>query len=81
MPEPDRPPGGIRRYSDIDVRRVRFNKSAQRLGFSLDEIGDLLQLDDGTHCKEASALAEQNSLTFARSWRTSPAWKAFWRNG
>lgn len=29
------------------------------------QIGDLLQLDDGTHCKEASALAE-HKLTDVR---------------
>jgi MerR family transcriptional regulator, mercuric resistance operon regulatory protein len=58
LAEPDRPLGGIRRYGDADVTRVRFVKTAQRLGFSLDEIGELLRLEDGTHCKEASALAE-----------------------
>ncbi|VVL14272.1 Mercuric resistance operon regulatory protein [Klebsiella pneumoniae] len=40
------------------VLRVRFVKSAQRLGFSLDEIAELLRLEDGTHCEEASGLAE-----------------------
>jgi MerR family mercuric resistance operon transcriptional regulator len=35
-----------------------FVKSAQRLGFSLDEIAELLRLEDGTHCDEASGLAE-----------------------
>ena len=29
--EPDRPPGGIRRYGRRDVERVSFIKSAQRL--------------------------------------------------
>ena len=38
--------------------RVRFVKSAQRLGFSLDEIAELLRLDDGAHCEQASRLAE-----------------------
>lgn len=55
--EPDRPYGSIRRYSGSDVARVRFVKSAQRLGFSLDEIGELLKLEDGTHCSEAAELA------------------------
>lgn len=55
--EPERPYGSIRRYGESDVARVRFVKSAQRLGFSLDEIGELLKLDDGTHCAEASAIA------------------------
>jgi MerR family transcriptional regulator, mercuric resistance operon regulatory protein len=56
--EPDKPYGSIRRYGEADVTRVRFVKSAQRLGFSLDEIADLLKLEDGTHCDEASSLAE-----------------------
>ncbi|MDL0432766.1 Hg(II)-responsive transcriptional regulator [Marinobacter sp. TBZ242] len=58
LPEPQRPPGGIRRYGDADIDRLTFVKTAQQLGFSLDEIIDLLRLDDGTHCQEASALAE-----------------------
>ncbi|SIT49148.1 Mercuric resistance operon regulatory protein [Paraburkholderia piptadeniae] len=56
--EPDRPYGGIRRYGAADVARVRFVKSAQRLGFSLEEVAELLRLEDGTHCEEASRLAE-----------------------
>lgn len=59
LPEPDRLYGSIRRYDVTDVARARFVKSAQRLGFSLDEIGELLRLEDGTHCAEASKLAEQ----------------------
>ncbi len=58
LPEPQRPPGGIRRYGSTDIDRLTFVKTAQQLGFSLDEIDDLLRLDDGTHCQEASALAE-----------------------
>jgi MerR family mercuric resistance operon transcriptional regulator len=58
LPEPDKPYGSIRRYDEADVTRVRFIKSAQRLGFSLDEIAELLRLEDGTHCEEASRLAE-----------------------
>ena len=58
MPEPQRAQGSIRRYGRSDLARVRFIKSAQRLGFSLDEIAELLKLDDGTHCREARKLAE-----------------------
>ena len=57
LPEPDKPYGSIRRYGEADVTRVRFVKSAQRLGFSLDEIAELLRLEDGTHCAEAAGLA------------------------
>lgn len=59
LPEPDRPYGSIRRYGQADVARVKFVKSAQRLGFSLDEVGQLLKLEDGTHCSEAAELATQ----------------------
>lgn len=56
LPEPERPFGGIRRYGPADVARVKFVKSAQRLGFSLDEVGQLLTLEDGTHCNDAAQL-------------------------
>jgi MerR family mercuric resistance operon transcriptional regulator len=57
LPEPERPLGGIRRYGSADVARVKFVKSAQRLGFSLQEVGHLLRLEDGAHCSEAAELA------------------------
>lgn len=57
LPEPNRPLGRIRRYGQADVARVKFVKSAQRLGFSLDEVGQLLTLEDGTHCREAAEVA------------------------
>lgn len=58
MTEPRRPHGGVRRYGTADLQRLQFIKSAQRLGFSLGEITDLLRLEDGTQCREASTLAE-----------------------
>lgn len=57
--EPARTFGRIRRYGASDVSRVRFVKSAQSLGFSLHEIAGLLRLEDGTHCDEARAAAEE----------------------
>ncbi len=59
LPQPERPYGRIRRYGQADVARVKFVKSAQRLGFSLDEVGDLLKLEDGSHCTEAREQAER----------------------
>ena len=41
---PARSRSGYRIYGDDDVRRIRFIKQAQELGFSLDEIADLLTL-------------------------------------
>lgn len=59
LPEPGRPYGQARRYGAAELARVRFIKSAQRLGFSLDEIADLLRLEDGAHCDEARAIGER----------------------
>ena len=61
--KPERPYGGIRRYGQSEVARVRFIKTAQRLGFTLDEIAQLLQLDDGTLCSKAKLIGEKNSRT------------------
>ena len=58
LPEPRKPLGGIRRYGESDVARVRFIKTAQRLGFTLEEVALLLKLDDGTHCSDAAAIAQ-----------------------
>ena len=55
LPEPPRPPGEIRRYGDEDVRRLKFIRSAQAAGFTLAEIGKLLELsatDDRARARE-----------------------------
>lgn len=48
LAEPRRATGSIRRYGHDDVARIRFIKRAQELGFTLDEIAELLKLQDGT---------------------------------
>jgi len=57
MNEPNRPYGGIRRYGKADLRRLRFIRHARELGFSLDEAGELLSLDDGVECLQAQRIA------------------------
>jgi MerR family mercuric resistance operon transcriptional regulator len=44
VPEPLRPLGGIRRYTEADADRLRFIKRAQVMGFTLAEIVSLLTL-------------------------------------
>lgn len=49
--------GGIRRYGAQDVRRLRFIRSAQGAGFTLDEIAELLALDSSNDRARARTLA------------------------
>lgn len=60
LARPPRSPTGYRSYPDDVVETVRFVKRAQKLGFSLDEIEELLALADGgpDDCDLARALAE-----------------------
>ena len=59
LPAPEKPAGGIRRYSDGDVARLRFIKRAQDLGFALAEVRQLLALEDPRSCDAARTLAAQ----------------------
>lgn len=49
--------GGIRRYDEDDLRRLRFVRQAQSAGFTLEEIGELLELDATEDRARARALA------------------------
>lgn len=57
---PPRTPGGYRDYPATAVTLLRFIKRAQELGFTLDEVEELLDLDSGgpDSCGAARALAE-----------------------
>ncbi len=55
--QPVKPFNGVRHYTEGDVLRVRFIKQGQKIGFSLDEILELLSLEDGQHCREAKEIA------------------------
>ena len=57
MLEPDKPLNGQRRYSMDVIKRVRFIKRAQVLGFTLDEVGSLLELDEAHACADTRELA------------------------
>lgn len=55
--EPVKPAQGYRRYPASLAETIRFVKRAQELGFSLNEITDLLSLN-ARNCDEARAIAE-----------------------
>ncbi len=51
--------GGMRRYSDDHVDRLRFIKRAQTVGFTLEEVADLLSLNDNRDHHVARQLASE----------------------
>jgi DNA-binding transcriptional MerR regulator len=61
LPVPVRSPGGYRAYPADAVRRVRFIKRAQDLGFTLAEVASLLDLVEGgpESCDRVRFLAEE----------------------
>ncbi len=46
LPAPPRTASGYRNYEDADAERLRFIKTAQRLGLSLDEIKEIIAFRD-----------------------------------
>ncbi|MBA3269171.1 MAG: heavy metal-responsive transcriptional regulator [Acidobacteria bacterium] len=60
--KPLRSSTGYRRYSESSVEQVRFIRKAQALGFSLDEIGEILKLSRSgeTPCSHVRSLGHQH---------------------
>ena len=66
LPEPPRLESGYRAYHPNAVRTVRFVKTAQRLGFTLEEIESLLDLAAG-----GPPTVRQPKLLLQRRWPSS----------
>lgn len=55
--QPPKPAQGYRTYPKATLARILFIKRAQELGFTLEEIANLLVLGE-SHCSEVQELAE-----------------------
>lgn len=66
LPE-GRSASGYRQYTPESIRRIRFIKHAQEIGFSLREIEDLLSLrvDPGMTCADIRGRAEEKRTEVA----------------
>lgn len=60
LPAPDRTAGGYRDYAREALGRVEFIRSAQAAGFTLRQIGEVLEIRDGgqTPCGHVEGLVE-----------------------
>ena len=59
LEEPMKPLGGYRNYPAEMVKRIRFIKMAQALGFTLKNVAELLHLNDTDACAKTRDLAAQ----------------------
>lgn len=59
--EPEKPAKGFRQYPISTLERLKFIKTAQKLGFSLREIKEILDLGEN-RCTEVEQLANQKLL-------------------
>lgn len=57
LAEPDKPYMGYRRYPADIVKHIRFIKRAQALGFTLNEVAVLMELEEACACGKTRALA------------------------
>lgn len=59
LPKPTRTPSGYRLYATGDVERLKFIRRAKALGFTLEDIGELLELSTLGDIKRVRQKAEE----------------------
>jgi Hg(II)-responsive transcriptional regulator len=57
IPQPTQKIGAYRAYDSKHVARIRFIKRAQELGFTLEEVESLLELEDGANRTKIQQIA------------------------
>lgn len=70
--EPRRPPGGIRRDDSAAIARQRLIKRVQALGFSLDEVRNLLTFEDGKSCWKTRLMPGMTEMEMPLPDNTAP---------
>jgi len=68
LPAPARTEGNYRSYDRVHLNRLSFVRRARDLGFSLDQIRDLLALSDdrGQSCAAVDAIAKEHRAEVER---------------
>ena len=81
LPKPPRTQAGYRQFPPDTVQRLRFIKRAQELGFSLEEIRDLLALRvEPGNCVDVRARAQAKITDIEEKMKTLAAMKNTLRN-
>lgn len=75
MPRPTRRPSGFREYSELDVLQLKFVREARLLGFSLEEILELLALEDEEGSATIRAIAGRKLKAIAHRIARLEQWR------
>lgn len=70
-----RRPSGYREYSELDLRQLKFIRCGRLLGFSLEEIGELLALDVG-QATASSVIIQQKLQVIDRKIEELQRWRS-----
>lgn len=60
--EPNKPLSGFRRYPTETLKRIKFIKRAQQLGFKLKEVAELLMLGEGSPKNQCADVRQRAEL-------------------
>lgn len=72
---PPRRPSGFRQYSELDVLQLQFVRQARSLGFSIDEIAELLALEAEQSCEVIGSVIERNLESINRKIAQLMSWR------
>lgn len=75
LPPPSRRPSGFRQYSELDVVQLQFVRQARALGFSIDEIAELLALEAEQSRAVVSSVVERNLESINRKIAQLMSWR------
>src|SRR5262245_54491399 len=63
LQSPSRSKGGFRLFQESDIANLRLIRSGQSLGFSLEEIRELLSIQNAASCGDVKRLLEQKLVS------------------
>jgi MerR family copper efflux transcriptional regulator len=75
LPEPARRPSGFREYSLRDLVQLKFVRRARQLGFSIQEITELLSVDHEPDQVRTQQILEQNLVLIDRKISELTQWR------
>jgi MerR family copper efflux transcriptional regulator len=72
---PPRRPSGFRQYSELDVLQLQFVRQARSLGFSIDEIAELLAVEAEQSSEVVGSVIERNLESINRKIAQLVSWR------